>query len=239
MRRDHRPYAVKRAFMKLENAYASRFLRPQFDRLGRGWRFMGPWHVSLFGGPIELGAYATVIATGDARVRLSVWSAAAGQGRISIGDCCLICPGVRVSSASAVHIGDGTLLANGVYITDADWHGLYDRVSPGASEPVRIGANVWLGDSVIVCKGVSIGDDSVVGAGSVVVGDIPPGVVAAGNPARVVKPLDSARPMVTRMDWYADPAALSRDFRRWDRETLQRNTLLHWMRHLVRPRRGE
>jgi hypothetical protein len=54
-----------------------------------------------------------------------------------------------------------------------------------------------------------------------------------------VKALDPDGPFVTRMDWFADPARLSREFQRWDRETLRGNTLLHWLRHLVRPRRGD
>lgn len=54
-----------------------------------------------------------------------------------------------------------------------------------AAEPITIGDNVWLGGGVIVCPGVSIGDNSVIGAGAVVTRDIPPNVVAAGNPARV------------------------------------------------------
>ena len=56
-----------------------------------------------------------------------------------------------------------------------------------AAEPITIGDNVWLGGGVIVCPGVAIGDDCVVGAGSVVTRDLPPGVVAIGNPARVLR----------------------------------------------------
>jgi maltose O-acetyltransferase len=52
--------------------------------------------------------------------------------------------------------------------------------------PITIGDNAWLGGSVIVCPGVTIGADSVIGAGSVVTRDIPEGVVAAGNPCRVI-----------------------------------------------------
>jgi hypothetical protein len=58
-----------------------------------------------------------------------------------------------------------------------------------AAEPIVIGDNVWLGGGVIVCPGVTIGADTVVGAGSVVVRDLPAGVVAVGSPARVVRAL--------------------------------------------------
>ncbi|SDJ76189.1 sugar O-acetyltransferase [Streptomyces indicus] len=56
-------------------------------------------------------------------------------------------------------------------------------------EPITIGDNVWLGGGVIVCPGVTIGADTVVGAGSVVTRDLPAGVLAVGNPARVVRSL--------------------------------------------------
>ncbi|MFC4035612.1 sugar O-acetyltransferase [Streptomyces polygonati] len=56
--------------------------------------------------------------------------------------------------------------------------------------PVTIGDNVWLGGGVIVCPGVTIGADTVVGAGSVVTKDLPAGVLAVGNPARVIRTLD-------------------------------------------------
>ncbi len=55
------------------------------------------------------------------------------------------------------------------------------------AEPITVGDNVWLGGGVIICPGVTIGDDCVIGAGSVVTRDIPPGVVAVGNPARVLR----------------------------------------------------
>jgi len=58
-----------------------------------------------------------------------------------------------------------------------------------AAKPITIGDNVWLGGGVIVCPGVSIGDNSVVGAGAVVTRDIPANVLAAGNPARVLREL--------------------------------------------------
>ncbi|MCH3975138.1 MAG: sugar O-acetyltransferase [Bifidobacterium tibiigranuli] len=61
-----------------------------------------------------------------------------------------------------------------------------------AAKPIVIGDNVWLGGGVIVCPGVSIGENSVIGAGSVVAKDIPANVVAVGNPARVIRRIGEA-----------------------------------------------
>ena len=61
-----------------------------------------------------------------------------------------------------------------------------------AAKPIVVGSNVWLGGGVIVLRGVTIGENSVVGAGAVVTRDLPPNVVAVGNPARVIRVLDEA-----------------------------------------------
>ena len=63
------------------------------------------------------------------------------------------------------------------------------RLGWESAEPITVGDNVWLGGGEIVCPGVTIGDNTVVGAGSVVTRDLPPGVVAFGNPARVRRPI--------------------------------------------------
>ncbi|MBW6487405.1 MAG: acyltransferase [Syntrophobacterales bacterium] len=240
LQRDHRPYIMKRLHQDFQKRYANWFLRPHFESFGRGCTFMKPWFVEIFGGPVTLGDYCTVIATADSRIRLTVWSAMGQQGAIDIGSYSLICPGVRISAATKIFIGASCMLAQGVFITDSDWHGVYDRSLPvGNTLPVHIEDNVWIGDSAIVCKGVRIGKNSIVGAGSVVVRDIPENVIAAGNPAVVVKYLDADRPIKTRADWLADPKALAAQFEEIDRAFMKNNNWFGWVRSLLFPRRGD
>ncbi len=61
------------------------------------------------------------------------------------------------------------------------------------ASPITIGADVWVGGGAIICPGVMIGDRAVIGAGSVVTRAIPPGVIAVGNPCRVVREVGAER----------------------------------------------
>lgn len=101
--------------------------------------------------------------------------------------------GLVCLDVARVTIGDDTQLGPGVQLLTPT-HPLEPdarRERWESAEPITIGRNVWLGGAVVVCPGVTIGDDTVVGAGSVVVRDLPPGVLAVGNPARVVRALDA------------------------------------------------
>jgi carbonic anhydrase/acetyltransferase-like protein (isoleucine patch superfamily) len=132
------------------------------------------------------------------------------------------------------------MMAQGVYITDSDWHDVYDRnMSIGQTEAVIIGSNVWIGDSAIICKGVTIGDNSIIGAGAVVVKNIPPDVIAAGNPAIVVKKLDPEHFITTRADWFVNPECLVAQFDEIDRNILKRNTIAGWLRSILFPKKGD
>jgi len=96
------------------------------------------------------------------------------------------------SEGPGIRIGPRALLGSRVCIYDSDFHELDPTRRRGgkpAMAPVELGENVFVGDGVLILKGVEIGAHSVVGAGSVVTASVPAGVVVAGNPARVVREL--------------------------------------------------
>ena len=94
-----------------------------------------------------------------------------------------------ILDVAEVTIGDGTLIAPGVQILAADHpRGAATRLARlELGRPVHIGRNVWIGAGALVLPGVCIGDDAIVGAGSVVTRNVPAGATVAGNPARPLK----------------------------------------------------
>ena len=236
MIKDKRPYYVKQAWYRIMAFYVRRYLKPQLASLGPHPYIVKPWHIELFGGPISIGSHVTLLGCRDKRTRLTVWSEDKDIDGISIGNHVLLSPGVRVSASNSISIADSCMLASHAYVTDSDWHGIYDRSLPPTEKSfVRLEENVWIGDSAIVCKGVTIGKNSIVGAGAVVTSDIPANVVAAGNPARVVKELDPAHPMITRKDRYSDTQKMTRVLEASERAFLAGNTLWGWIRDMVFP----
>ena len=109
----------------------------------------------------------------------------------TIGARCFLNMGVVILDVGRVTIGDDVQIGPNVQILtpthplDAEQR----RSRLEAAEPISIGDNVWLGGGVIVLPGVTIGRDTVVGAGAIVTRDLPPGVLAVGNPARVIRSL--------------------------------------------------
>jgi acetyltransferase-like isoleucine patch superfamily enzyme len=236
LRRDQKPFALKRLLGLFEENWTRHFIRPQLDQLGDGCMIMKPWHFKIYGPNIRLGEAVHVVTAADRTVRLTTWQHEDGEGSIDVQDYALLCPGVRIDSATSVVIGQSTMLAAGVYITDADWHGIYNRPRPiGASAAVVLGRNVWIGDGAIVCKGVTVGDNTIVGAGAVVTKSLPANVVAAGNPASVVKNLDPAQEMISRADLLTEHARLSQDVKLLDQALRKDNTWWGWLRSVIAP----
>lgn len=117
-------------------------------------------------------------------------------GKIDISEDVAIDDYSYIISGQSVKIGKGTLIAAAVYISDCD-HKLplaKFRDNPTAPEslvgsPVVIGEHVWIGTHAVILKGVEIGDNSIIGAGSIVTKSVPPNSIAVGNPAKVIKKL--------------------------------------------------
>jgi len=236
MRKDLRPYWVKKLHLKFRYWYAEHFLRPACDHLGEHHTIMSPWYVSISGPNIRIGDCVTLIGEPTKRVKIGVWGREIDTGRIEIGDNVLVSPGSRISASDEIIIGDNVMMANSVYITDSDWHGIYDRTERDERvTPIYIGDNVWLGDHSVILKGVTIGENSVVGANSVVSRNVPPNVVVVGNPAKIVKELDPQREMRTRADYFADPESLARYFDEIERGLLGKNSFFNWLRALFFP----
>lgn len=240
MQKDHRPYYLKRLTHKFEKLYAEHKLAPQCEYFGKNMVFMKPWYVEIYGWPVSIGDYTTLIATTDKRVRLTSWMADGKSGKVEIGSHCLICPGTRIMAATEITIGDDCMLAQNVCITDSDWHGLYDRTQPiGNTQAVKIGKNVWVGDSAIIGKGVQIGDNAVIGAGAIVMKDIPANAIAAGNPASVLKYLETDKPIKSRSQWMADPQRVTEYYDTVERIMREGNSLFGWLRTMMFPRKGD
>lgn len=143
------------------------------DAVGAGTRTIGAPIVQNFG-HMSIGARAILNST-FVPIELSTSRGAT----LSLGDEAAVNFGVKVSARERVEIGDR--VSFGPYTTVADHDDNDD-----APKPVRIGSDVWLATRVTVRKGARIGDRAVITAGSVVEGDIPPGVIAGGAPARVI-----------------------------------------------------
>ncbi len=125
------------------------------------------------------------------------------HGKINLGTYVYLRENSTIGAVNSISIGDYTSIADFVVILDNNNHPIHpdDRQikssSPKGSDyrkwrhsdsaPIIIGSNVWIGSFARVCKGVKIGDNSIVAANAVVTKDVPANAIVAGNPAKVVK----------------------------------------------------
>lgn len=189
--------------MKWMRFYWSAITRPMARlkgiELGKGVKFYGKTHLRRSPGTrIEIGDHCS-------------FRSAFTSNLVGINRPCLICTwfdeavieigdhvgmsGTVIGAKQHIKIGNHVMCGGNAFITDFDWHptdpNLRHRSDLAPSAPTIIEDNVWIGMNAVIMKGVTIGQNSVIGANSVVVRDIPPNVIAAGNPAKVIKPLDS------------------------------------------------
>jgi acetyltransferase-like isoleucine patch superfamily enzyme len=172
------PKATLRSLLRAFNA---RWQLRSCNRLGAWIRLSGRIHVSNQG-QIQLGE-RVILYSRPVRIVLATLPG----GRLEIGDRTFLNYGVDIGAVQLVRIGSDCLIGAHVSILDNDFHELTARDRRPASRPVLIGDGVWLGNRAMVLPGVTIGAGAAVGAGSVVVTDIPERCLAVGNPARVIR----------------------------------------------------
>lgn len=155
--------AYQRAVVAAEDAGAREILADLLGSVGEGVFIKPPLAVD-YGENIHVGA----------RTYVNSGLTALDVAPITIGADCLLGPNVQLLTPTH----------------PIDPRPRRDKLE--AARPITLGDNVWLGGGVIVCPGVRIGDNTVVGAGSVVTRDLPANVVAVGNPARVIRTITEA-----------------------------------------------
>ena len=146
---------------------------------------LGGWHLPEIdnrGGRIDVGNCAFFPG-----VRLECWEGA----RIQIGNGTYLNRNTEIVAAESVTLGRDCKIGRDVMIMDSDQHPLPGE--PFAAAPVTIEDRVWIGARTMVLKGVTIGHDSIIGAGAIVTRDVPPLSVAVGQPARVIRALPRTR----------------------------------------------
>ncbi len=171
-------------------------------RMGKGVKLIGwPFIFRFPGSEIKIG--------NSCIIRSNFWSNLIGLyqrtiiiakkgGKISIGENVGI-SGATIYAWKHIEIGDNTLIGANCKLLDSDLHPIdpnermkTDYADCVKTAPIVIGKNCFIGCNSLILKGVNIGDNSTIGAGSVVTKNIPANVIAAGNPAKVIRKLENA-----------------------------------------------
>lgn len=174
------------------------YLRAKGIRWKRGWRISGrPLVQRHRGSRIQIGRNANFRSWRGSNPLVPyhpvILSTRTAQAEINIGTNCGL-TGTRIVSASSITIGNNVLVGANVSIVDTDFHPLTSEerakdMLAGVTKPIVIEDDVFIGMQSLIMKGVTIGKGSVIGAGSVVTRNIPSGVIAAGNPAKIIRTL--------------------------------------------------
>ncbi len=180
--------------------------------LGRGCRFHGRSYFRRYpASVVTIGDRCTFLSSPNANLigvnRPCMISTMSRDAEVRIGNDCGF-SGTVIAAFERIVLGDGVICGANTLITDSNWHPEDPR--SGTPAPVTIGHNVWLGVNATVLKGVTIGDNSVIGAGSVVTGEIPANVIAAGNPCKVIRQLEVGTPGPDSSAGAAHPGTLAR-----------------------------
>jgi len=178
-------------FLKI--IYREPMLRYRCERVGVRLELEGAIPLIIGNGAIEIGDDVLVGSKNTWTVGFKVST----DARLVIGNRVSINYDTMISVAKCVSIGDDTMMAATVQIYDNPSHPLSparrlrrESFAIDEARPVVIGRNVWIGTAAIILRGVTIGDNAVVAAGSVVTKSVPANAVVAGNPAKIIKTLE-------------------------------------------------
>lgn len=160
-------------------------------KVGKAFRCQRPF--SMGGNGCTIGDNVT-IGKGSALSLIQTYGETKYQPHLEIGSGVVVTGGLKVLCAEHIRIGDNTLFGSDVFISDEN-HGLKPWTSPYQEQPlatkeVIIQNNCWIGERAVILPGSVIGEWSIIGAGAVVKGTVPPMSIVVGNPARVVKRYD-------------------------------------------------
>jgi acetyltransferase-like isoleucine patch superfamily enzyme len=239
LQKDNRPFFVR---IFIENFYilwSKYFLVPQFKTVGKNLDINKPWNIDVYGKNISLGENVHIRTSRNVITQICAWNKNNCDGIIKIGDNVLISPGVRIISAEEIIIDSNVMIASNVYISDSDWHGVYDRINtPGSSKKIHIEENSWIGEGSKISKGVRIGKNSIIGLGSVVTSDVPDNEIFGGNPAKKIGEIDKNKEIRKREDMF-----LNNDYNNLMKflikEDLKENNLFTWLRTVFFPKKGD
>ena len=160
----------------LYSTYAFRHYRSQMPVGVRAGHDTGLYNGTFFDlgpqGEVTIGDFSTIVG-----------AIISTNGRVSIGDYCFIAHEVILANSAFTVPQDASVAMS---------HGRRDA-TPGASPDIRLGDNVWVGTRAVLLGGADVGEGTIIGAGAVVDGEVPPFCVVAGNPARVVRTLPASR----------------------------------------------
>jgi len=182
---------VRIIFEKYSTVYNFALARLKGVVLGQNCRFIGVTKYSVKeSSEIIIGSLCVFRSTATSNLiginRPCIISTLSAGAKIEIGNGCGF-SGTVIGAFLRIKLGNNVRCGANTLITDGDWH--HDDPRAGAPRAIEIEDNVWLGEGVKILKGVHIGKNTVIGAGSVVTKNIPANVIAAGNPCRIIKDL--------------------------------------------------
>ena len=174
------------------NCYLIPLYKLKGIKLGKDPNFYGFSKIrKAKGSIIEIGKNLTMRSSATSNLiginRPCILTTLSHEAKLRIGNDCGF-SGTVIGCYREITIGNNVMVGANSTITDGDWHP--DDPRSGDLRSVIIGDNVWLGINVIILKGVTIGDRSVIGAGSIVTKSIPADVIAAGNPCKILRSLN-------------------------------------------------